>query len=261
VAGRLGFWKRVGAHAVAATLAIGCAGDPFAASRRTECGDSGDCAESIDSGGSADPREGGSANTAEPDATDREPDGGRMPHDLPFPSTPILDQFGRELIGSGWVGATDSYSLVDGLLTCEGNHCPPLLWGTRAGAEQEVYATLAVFPGDASEMNLIVKAQGTYECDLIEILFDPADGGVRIDYCVGAMWYQLGTVPVAIERGDQLGARIRPEAGIEVFRNGRLIATFGDSDIPFLDEEGRIGVNGLPNGGVEAWDDFGGGTL
>jgi hypothetical protein len=108
----------------------------------------------------------------------------------------------------------------------------------------------------------VIKAQGKHDCDMIEILYAPFQGGILAEACWGALaWTNLGGISVTFEPGDELGARARADGYVEVFKNRSLIATFDANAYPFIADPGLIGVNGfVPSGAtLNAWDDFGGG--
>ena len=175
-----------------------------------------------------------------------------------FPATEVLDDFNRmgPALGIAWIGGADEYSIEEQALWCE--YCTAaVLWSTPFSANQEVFAKLVHFDGDASEINLVLKAQSSPACDLIEVLYSPADGAARIAYCAEGMWTDLEATPVALEPGDRFGGRAHENGLIDIFVNDQLLTRVDASGFPF--QVGRLGVNGVsgPNGNL--WDDFGGG--
>ena len=175
-----------------------------------------------------------------------------------FPATSLLDDFNRNgpAPGESWGGAVESYTLVEQRLFCT-DCAGAAVWAEPFGADQEVFATLAAFDPIATEVNLIMKAQGSSSCELIEILYSPLDLSVRVEYCLEGAWHSSDATSVLIEPGDQLGARARADGTIEVFINGEVVAIADVSGFPYA--AGRIGVNGLADLLGLSWDDFGGG--
>jgi hypothetical protein len=180
----------------------------------------------------------------------------------PFPSYGVLDDFNRPgpEVGTNWIGAVTAYSVSDEQLDCVGNYCAGTFWHEKFGAVQEAFVTLAYFDLEAQESNLVIKAQGDKDCDLMEIAYLPWMGRVEVIACAGG-FYSLGSVQVSFAPGDQLGARARADGFIEVFKNGSRIGLFDANSYPFIDQSGYIGVNGFTGTGVTSngWDDFGGG--
>jgi hypothetical protein len=175
-----------------------------------------------------------------------------------FPVTDVLDNFNRPgpAPGISWIGGADDYSIKEQALWCQ-NCFSAVLWSTPFGANQEVFAKLTHFDAGASEINLVLKAQSSASCELIEVLYSPAGGGVRISYCLEGMWTDLEVTPLTLEPGDRFGARAHERGLIDIYVNDQPLTIVDASGFPY--EQGRIGVNGIsgPNGNV--WDDFGGG--
>jgi hypothetical protein len=178
----------------------------------------------------------------------------------------VLDDFNREgpTLGITWVGAVDAYAIANQALTCTTEYCPAVLWEDSFGPTQEVFARLVAFTDTTPEINLVLKAQGDIDCDLIELLYDHPETQVLIEACWGnGSWYGFGAIDVTLELGDQLGGRVRADGFIDVFRNGTLIGSVDANDFPYIDQAGRIGVNGWNPDSTSltqnVWDDFGGG--
>jgi hypothetical protein len=179
-----------------------------------------------------------------------------------FPTTRVLDDFARSgpSLGSDWSGALDEYELRDEALTCSANYCPGAFWEQEFGIEQEVFATLVSFSSASNEINLVLKAQGSTECDLVELLYSPTRRQLLLEACWETAWHSLGTVDIAFEPGDQLGGRVGSDGFVDLFRNGVRVGRFDANAVPFIDSTGRIGVNGVASGAeANVWDDFGGG--
>jgi hypothetical protein len=175
-----------------------------------------------------------------------------------FPTTEVLDDFNRAgpALGLSWIGGTDDYAIKEQTLWC-GLCYSAALWSEVFGPEQEVFAKLVHFEAGAAEINLVLKAQSSPDCDLIEVLYAPVNSTVRIAYCTEGMWSDLEATPVTLELGDRLGGRARADGLIEIYVNERLITTVDASAFPF--ESGRLGVNGVSGNTGSQWDDFGGG--
>jgi hypothetical protein len=174
-----------------------------------------------------------------------------------FPATEVLDNFDRvgPALGLSWIG-TDSYSIKEQTLWCELCYSAAL-WSAVFGAEQEVFAKLVHFDASAAEINLVLKAQSSPDCDLIEVLYAPVNSTVRIAYCTEGMWTDLEVTPVTVKPGDRLGGRALANGLIEIYVNQQLLTTVDASGFPF--ETGRLGVNGVSGANGSQWDDFGGG--
>jgi hypothetical protein len=173
----------------------------------------------------------------------------------------ILDNFNRAngALGSNWGGATSGYSVRNN--TLDAGNAGALYWNNSFGPDQEVYVTLSEINANAEEINLLLKGQGTGECNVLEILYKPSAGIVQIWTCHGPGWIQHGSdLSVAFQAGDQFGARAKADGTVEVYKNGALVSTVAVSNSwPYRANGGRIGV-WVFNGPNVVLDDFGGGT-
>ena len=123
-----------------------------------------------------------------------------------------------------------------------------------------MYATLSSINPQADEINVVLKAQGDSDCELIEVLYSPLEKRLELTYCTEGIWHAIDSIPLTLQRGDQLGARFYANNALHVFVNGVRAAIFDASMFPYADRGGRIGVNCQANpDGSTAWDDFGGG--
>ena len=123
-----------------------------------------------------------------------------------------------------------------------------------------MFATLASINPDADEINVVLKAQGEPDCELLEILYSPSAKRLELHYCANGSWHMIDGIPLTLQSGDQLGARYYANNNVHVFVNGVRAAIFDASEYPHADRGGRIGVNCEANpDGTTAWDDFGGG--
>lgn len=183
--------------------------------------------------------------------------------DFPFPTTGVLDDFGRPdgPLGGAWAGATSGFAILDS--TCVVNAADAsITWGGAVfGPEQEAYVTFAAPPGAAGERDLMLKVQGPAWSDgHIEVRYDPAEGRVTLNtYEPGVGWVARGGPwPVVFAAGDRFGARARADGAVEVFRNGARIATGSVGDWSFAALGGRLGFD-LASASGTVFDDFGGG--
>jgi hypothetical protein len=179
-----------------------------------------------------------------------------------FPGTGVLDTFNRANgpIGANWAGATGGYSVNGNRLDVESGGA--LYWNTAFGADQEVYVTLSAIDANAQEIDLLLKGQGTGECNVLEVWYDPRAGRVQVWTCHGSgVWTQHGAnISATFQAGDRFGARARFDGTVEVYRNGTRIGTVAVSSAwPYRGSGGRIGVWML-QAPATFLDDFGGGT-
>jgi hypothetical protein len=182
-----------------------------------------------------------------------------------FPATPVLDDFNRDTLelGDAWIGATERYEIGSKALYCAAGYCQGVFWDVAFATTQEVFATYASFSEYSPEINLVFKAQGDLDCNLVELFYSPPQQRAFVDACWDGSWISFGGVDVRLEPGDQLGGRFGADGFIDVFRNGELLMTVDARDYPFADGDGYIGINGVVGEGEDAnvWDDFGGGSL
>lgn len=182
-----------------------------------------------------------------------------------FPQNPVLDTFARdddtEVLGTDWRGDDSAYSVRDGQLVCEG-FCPPVVWSEEFEVAQEVFATFIDFHESSAEIGLVLKARGTSACDLMEVFYAPNRQEVVVAGCWNNAWTDFESFAVVISPGDQLGGRVRASGMVEVYLNAELVGSVYAGDYPFIADGGRIGVDGIADGGsADVWDDFGGGSL
>lgn len=178
-----------------------------------------------------------------------------------FPNARLLDDFNRRngSLGSDWAGPTDRYEIKDRTLRDVASGGLPLFWATKFDVAQEAFAKLADFSSDQKEINLVLWGQDPdAACDFIEVLYKPLSEELGLDYCANGEWHTVGTYSLRLDKGDELGARITPDARVFVFVNRKLATTFDAASYPY--RGGYIGVDAY-DGGLAAWDDFGGGDL
>jgi hypothetical protein len=185
-----------------------------------------------------------------------------------FPSTPVLDNFNRAngSIGSNWSGNTSAYTISSNQLSVDDNGSnTDIYWGNEAfGADQEAYVTFAHIDSNASEQDILLKAQSnsTWGDGVLEVLYDPAGQRVQVwTYEWPEEWVQHGAdIPVPFADGDTFGARALADGTVEVSQNGTLLGTRDITAWSYYADGGYIGLWFI--GAEDAvLDDFGGGTL
>jgi RHS repeat-associated protein len=158
------------------------------------------------------------------------------------------------------LGSTTGYAIANNQLDVgSGND---LYWTTSFGSSQEVFVTLSAIDATASEIDLLLKAQGsTWTAGLIEVWYQPSRGTVEVwTYTSAQDWVQRGAaIPVTFQAGDVFGARARTNGTVEVYRNGGLVGTANVSGWPYYASGGRIGL-WLISAAATVLDDFGGGN-
>ena len=181
-----------------------------------------------------------------------------------FPITEVLDNFnrGNGSIGANWSGDTGNYSINSNQLDV--GSTGDIYWTNGSfGANQEVFVTLSTVDTNATEIDLVLKGQGTnYEDGVLAVLYDPGNEIVQVwTNTPNVGWESYGNnIAVIFEDGDRFGARAMADGTVEVYRNDTLIATRDVSGWAHADEGGYIGLwfEGASNMLV---DDFGGGTV
>lgn len=181
-----------------------------------------------------------------------------------FPTTEVLDNFNRSngSIGANWGGDTGNYSINSNQLDI--GSTGDIYWTDASfGVNQEVFVTLSTVDTNATEIDLVLKGQGTnYEDGVLAVLYDPGNEIVQVwTNTPNVGWESYGNnIAVIFEDGDRFGARAMADGTVEVYRNDTLIATRDVSGWAHADEGGYIGLwfEGASNMIV---DDFGGGTV
>jgi hypothetical protein len=185
------------------------------------------------------------------------------PGSVSFPVTNVLDSFNRAngSLGSNWLGLTGPYLIVNNQVNV--NNGEDIYWSTSFGVNQEVFVKLVAIDQAASEIDLLLKAQGTYYTSgLLEISYNPAGQRAQVwSYSPSQGWQQYGAdIPVALVNGDQFGARATSNGQVQVYRNGQLLAIRDTSSWAFTANGGRGGL-WFVNDATSAIDDFGGGNV
>jgi hypothetical protein len=183
----------------------------------------------------------------------------------PFPTNGILDDFSMPANGpqsDEWEGANASYQRVGGRLMLTGMGAATTYFDTPFGPEQEAFVTLAAIDPRASEMNLVLKAQGDVLCDQLEILYR-STGLIEVWACADGIFDQYGSVASSLGEGDQLGARVTAEGIVSVYGNGVWLGAVDVGAWDFASSAGYIGLSAydMRVSSTMAWDDFGGGDL
>jgi hypothetical protein len=187
----------------------------------------------------------------------------QVPPAAPFPATAVLDAFQRPdgaALGNDWTGNTGGYQVLGAQAAGSGSL---IYWDTPFDPEQEVFVTLSEVDADAQEIDLILKAQDTSECNLLELWYQPSRGTVQVVTCHNyGTWVQHGAdIPVTFQPGDLFGARARADGVVEVYKNGVLLDSIPIGEgWPYRASGGRIGL-WLIDANDTRLDDFGGGTL
>ena len=243
-----------------------CGGEPFQAgsggsANRSEAGASAITGGSFNtgSGGSVGSSggQGGSSNGAG-GAGSTASSGGNS---SAFPATALLDDFDREdgAPGRSWIGASEHFEVDEQTLIDKGSAGAPLVWSETFGVDQEVFATLYDFDDDQAEINLLLKVQNAYAgCNLMEVLYEPVQGEVEVQFCSGNDWTYAGSADLELEPGDELGARTYANGQTKVYVNGEVVLTVDASAFQYHAVGGHIGVNSI---GKSIYDDFGGGDI
>jgi glucose/arabinose dehydrogenase len=180
-----------------------------------------------------------------------------------FPTTPIVDTFDRPNgpVGGGWMGDLGGVAIVGSALAILADAPAIVAPAVYPGATQEAYVTLKAITPAALEHNLMLKVQGPAWSDgHIEVVWQAGPGQVVVyTYTPAVGWEQRGgPFPVAFQLGDRFGARAYPNGGVEVYRNGTLVAVASVAGWPFAAAGGRIGLSWWTATQSVA-DDFGGG--
>ena len=223
-----------------------------------------------------------STSTATPDPTGRASTSGptRSAGASPvaaFPTTPLIDQFGRAngALGSAWggdVSGTTPYRIQGNAVQVRGSGQAWSKAGGTSGADQEAYLTIGSLSSAASQQGLLLKlrAPGTIAASYVKVALT-SSGNVRIwtrSLLQGEVIRGNVAASAAFVAGDRLGARALSDGSVTVYRNGIAIGsvnvTSGTNAWPsaLARAGGRIGVSftGASSSNPATFDDFGGGT-
>lgn len=183
----------------------------------------------------------------------------------PFPSTPVLDNFNRANgpLGANWAGSTGGYAIAGNQLNVGAGDLAIYWQGATFGSNQEAFVTLSTVDVNASEIDLMLKVQGsTWSAGSLELWYQAANGVVEVwTYTPEQNWVQHGAdVPVTFQNGDRFGCRAKSDGTVEVYRNSTLVGSASVGSWPLNSAGGRIGV-WMINASAAVLDDFGGGDV
>lgn len=181
-----------------------------------------------------------------------------------FPSTPVLDNFNRSNgpIGGAWVGNTTWLAIQSQKLVETGPDASTVWSGGVFGPSQEVYVRLDQITTNVSEHDLMLKVQGLdWSSGHIEVHFDITASLVHVlTYHPSNGWVLHGTSPIALQAGDQIGARADGAGNVTLYRNGFAYYSTSVASWPFHAQGGRLGMT-IVNAAGTRFDDFGGGNV
>lgn len=184
-----------------------------------------------------------------------------------FPVTGVLDDFNRASgsVGGSWVAATTlglAITSQQQLSPTTTSGVSPVWDGAVFGTSQEAFVTLATVPTASTEIDLMLKVQGTiWSAGHIEVRYDNTKKHIVVStYASSQGWRSYATINVTMSAGDQLGARAYSNGMVEVLRNGARLGTMSVTAWPSYALTGRIGMT-LAGSSVTRVDNFGGGTI
>jgi hypothetical protein len=176
----------------------------------------------------------------------------------------VLDNFNRSngALGPNWSGATGAYSIAANQLRIGAD---AILWSQASfGPDQAAFVTLTNINTNASEIDLLLKAQSASSWDqgVLEAWYDPVNKQVKVvSYSGGRGWVEHGApIPVAFDNGDVFGARATPAGQVEIYQNATLVGTRDVAAWPYNANGGYLGLWFINANGMTV-DDFGGGTV
>jgi hypothetical protein len=184
---------------------------------------------------------------------------------FPLSTSSVLDDFGEKNgpIDAKWSGDIASFAVNDGELTVVQDLCDStIVLGTGAHQlPEEAFFTIDAIPPMApptTELDLVLDAQTASHCDLVEISYLPATREVKVEVCASGSWDPSGApIPLTLDPGDQLGARLDANGTVSVYRNGMLQAERTIAGFATLPHSGHIGLTACDGKGTKL-DDFGG---
>jgi hypothetical protein len=165
-------------------------------------------------------------------------------------------------IGSNWSGSTSGYAINGNALDVGSGG--DIYWvASSYGSDQEAYVTFTTIDGNAEEINLILKAQGSlWDAGILEAYYNPSNHTASVwTYESSQGWVKHGgDISVTFSNGDEFGARAYADGTVEVYKNGSLVGTRDVSSWSDHANGGRIGL-WMVNANDMVLDDFGGGEL
>lgn len=187
------------------------------------------------------------------------------PVNLPFPSTPVLDNFNRSsgALGSRWTGTTSGAGVSSSRYKPLVSGAVATVWDTEFGADQEAYVTFDDVASSGPKQGLLLKVQGpAVEAGAVEVRYDAVQRKVfAATYTPGRGWEDRGPgIAVKFSDDDVLGARALSNGDVEAFRNGVKLGRWSVAGWAWAAFGGRIGIS-LNNSSGTRFEDFAGGTL
>ncbi|NNJ13651.1 PKD domain-containing protein [Chloroflexales bacterium ZM16-3] len=175
----------------------------------------------------------------------------------------VIDDFNRAngVIGASWTGSTSAYGIDANQLVIDGDDAA-IFWATPFGTDQEVSVTLSTVDTASTEIDLLLKAQDSSGCNVLEVWYQPARGTVEVWTCTGTnTWVQHGSgLAASFSAGDRLGARVTASGIVTVLKNGTNLGSITvASSWPYLNQGGMIGLWNINS--TNHFDDFAGGTV
>ncbi|MGQ9925729.1 MAG: endonuclease/exonuclease/phosphatase family protein [Chloroflexaceae bacterium] len=180
-----------------------------------------------------------------------------------YPRTPLLDTFDRRdgRLGANWRGneGLGGYAIRANQVQVFGGG--PIYWRTRFGSDQEAYVKLTRLDATARHQGLLLKVRnGNWRNGAISVTYDAMAQAVVVETYnrSSRSWTTIGTYPITLQNGDQLGARVLSNGIVYVYVNCVLIGQ-ASAGTAFDNEDGRIGLWFIEAPGA-IFDDFGGGA-
>jgi hypothetical protein len=186
-------------------------------------------------------------------------------------STSVLDTFNRAngAVGTNWAGlnGTDFYTIVSKRLDVQAGGS--LVWkATSFGSNQEAFVTLSTIDTHSLAQGVILKVQtgSIPNAGAIAVVYDARARAVRVSTLrlgTNGAWTLYANKAATFANGDQLGARALANGEVQIYKNGKLIATvrLNTTDKAFFSAKGgKIGLWTLA-APKALFDDFGGGTV
>ena len=182
----------------------------------------------------------------------------------------VLDNFNRTdgSIGTNWRGvtATSFYRLAGNRLDVQAGG--PIYWNPSAfGTNQAAFVTLNTIDPKSPSQGVLLKVQSgsVPEAGAIAVVYDAVAKAVRVSTLrLGVpAWRPYGNTSALFTNGDKLGACVKSNGEVRVYKNDTLVkaVTLSAADQGFFNAKGgKIGVWALlaPQAFL---DDFGGATI
>lgn len=188
----------------------------------------------------------------------------RVTADYAFPTTALLDRFDRPdgLLGPLWLGDTAGIGIESQAAVPAGLASWALYGLTSFGPLQEAYWRVDLVTPLAQSHALLLKAQAASpESAHIEVRHDGFGNRVLVSTKTPGqpLAVQGAPIPLVLQDGDQLGARVYPNGIVEVFLNQALVGSRSVAGWPWVAAGGRAGM-AFRGAYVSRIEDFGGGN-